>query len=490
MSIKQISFSPELADAPEMKDINLTATSSTDLSEVNFFDDTTHSMEKDYLFDLKPVSFDTLPPQEGGDNNPGEDGTSGDYNPFDDKTVDNNEKDDSSSHGGGGLINFDDPSPTQVNLVPDTPDTTQIPEIPDSYSPPNDFMPPMETSVDSLMETSIETPMEQVGGGEEDDPRPIDDAIDENDRNFLSKFEEETTEDKILQDFSVGMEFDFDLDALQQELSQQMDLYWQKNLDITHIESKVDAYIKNYKSEEYETYRKMFIYIMSKTKTGYKIDINKKGEYLLHRGDVDKYDVRLVPPKYINLKIELPKLKKELENLEFQLHEMRLELIENVDKLLEDDLAEFRKKQKEYYNLKHQEEIYRQYYKKINNIEEDQVEMFLNLIKKKINTKNETVHIIETNFINVPKSFQENIQNNKTTSLELYNKVIDTVHKHSGQKMNKEQKSELSGLIKQYLKNSNVSNIVHTIEQYQKEMNKRINIIIDKKPVIETKKRK
>ena len=107
-------------------------------------------------------------------------------------------------------------------------------------------------------------------------------------------------------------DLDFDIESLSKKLEQEMNLYWDKNLDITYIENKVDEYIKNHESKEYETYRKMLTYILSKTKAGYILSINKKGDYILHKGNEDKYDVKLTPPKYIDLTKETDKLNDEI----------------------------------------------------------------------------------------------------------------------------------------------------------------------------------
>lgn len=455
MSLKQISFSPELLDAPEVKSVSMTdsgtseqcdMTSKTDLSQIDFVG--------------LPLNTQV-----------------------------------------GGFHTFNEiPTQSMSEPIPEEPMSEPIPE--ESMS---DGMELKEVNFDSP-----ESQAPQSGGFKkldvnnessdiDEDPMLIDTIKDETLSSKMkelrsfdteTKTKEQDENDKGLENAKIPDMDDYDLSELNNELTKEMNLYWDKELDEAYVENKVKQYINNYYSDEYKTYRSMFMYILSKTKIGYKVTLNQKGEYVLYKGNMDVYDIKLTPPKTVDINIGIRNMNKEMKELEFELYEMKTQLIDNADRIMDEDIQEFNKLQKKYYNIKHNKAIYQQYYKKINKQDDNEVDMFLNFMRKKTNQKNELIHVIETKYVSAPESFQENIRQSKISSLQLYNQIIDTFQTNSQtkQKMDKKQKQELHTLIKKYLTTGDAHTIIQSIEQFHKELKKRVNIVIEKKPIIDIKK--
>jgi hypothetical protein len=475
MSLKQISFSPELLDAPEVKDIEMDKSclsADMDLSQVNFADGTPgHNL---FNTNLSPQLGGGIP-KESNDNN--------EY-----KYNEHYEHNDTNSES-------------------EQKDYISSPNVDDELQKVNFWEQSGGTDLENLESEVTLAEITNNPDNPGEDPQQADDAIDENDRDYeedghsvesrlneIRKMQmemdsvENREEIKELENLKMK-ELNFDLTSLSKKLEHAMDLYWDKNLDMVYVESKVDQYIKNYNSKDYETYRKMLIYVLTKTKAGYKLTIGNKGEYILHKGNESNYDIKLTPPKYIDLSIDTRRLKKEIKETLFKLYDTKSELIDNADKLLEEDLKEFRQLQKKYYDLIHTEAIYDSYHKKINDRKDDEIELFLNFIRKKNNFKNDAVHSIETKYVKAPISFQENIRQSKISSLELFNQIQNKFEKHYAinEKMSKEDTKEMKGLIKKYLTTGNTTTILHMIEQFQTKHKKMVNIIIEKKPVIDVK---
>jgi len=478
MTVKQISFSPELLNTPELKELNFDepvchSKVDTDLSNFEFSS----------LANTQKFNYDAnLPIQFGG-------------KPKKNKLI--NEPENIEEHKELTQTGGNDEDSNQLTQTGD--DFEDLKPI--NFGQSGGFSLDLENLNSDI--TMDEVTNNQDNPGE--DPPQADDIIDENNREYeedgttikerLSEIMEihkemstqenqqliQDLENKRLDDVTI------DLDLLTQKLEKELDLFWDKNLDIAFIEKKVNEYIQNHESKEYETYRKMLMYILSKTKTGYVVTVNKKGDYVMHKGNESKYDVKLTPPKYIDLTTETTKLKKEITETKFSLYQHKLDILENADKIMEEDLKEFRKLQKKYYDLKHKEVIYDTYHKKINNRPDNEIEMFLNFIRKKSNFKTDITQTIKTKYIKVPLEFQESIRQSKISSLELFNEIRNKFEMKlkANEKFTKEENKEMKNLIKKYLTTGNTSTVLNMINQFQNKHKKQINIIIEKKPVID-----
>lgn len=496
MSVKQISFSPELLDTPEITPVNLDSdggcdlTSNADFTQIDYMPNQNPQPINNLLSSNPPP----LPMQMGGDMDMDIEATHVNFdspeqsslNHDNTTNIDNNITTDINNN------NINNNNKTEVNGS----NNESLYQMGGSY-----------VDIDNIEnETDIEE-IEENPDNPGEDPMQMDDAIDENDQEFkedgmslterLSQIRnieaEMTTEEnqqliKELENTRIS-DLDFDIKLLSQKLEQEMDLFWDKNLDIAFVERKIEEYIENYESKEYDTYRKMLMYILTKTKMGYKLSITNNGVYILHKGDESKYDIKLTPPKYIDLNIEMGRLNEEIKDITFQLHDIKTELLENAEKIMDDDMNDFRKLQKKYYDLIHKKAIYEGYQKKINKRGDDEVEMFLNFIKRNSNFRNDANYIIDTKYVKVPLDFKNNIQQTKMSSLELFNQIRNKFEKIEG-KIKKEEQKELKELITKYLKVGNASVIIGIIEQYHTKQKKSINIIIEKKPIVDVTKAK
>lgn len=306
------------------------------------------------------------------------------------------------------------------------------------------------------------------------------DKIEEEDYDLNNTILEKETKDDIDE---VEDEFNLDLEKLQNEICKELKLDINTEINEEIVNRKVKEYIDNYNSEEYKTFQSMLIYIYGKIKIDYYIDIDKDGSYLLYKKGMNKYEIKLTPPKYQMINDSLRKIDKEAETMEFKLYDMKHELINNSERILEEDMESYKKLQKTYYDLIHEREILKQYYNKINEKESEQVMMFLNFMKKKTNSKGEIVNIIDTQHLEVPKSVQDMIKTNNMIALEKYN-LINT---YSTKNMSTKQ---YEMLIKEYLATNNSHSTYDILEQFKRKLKKDIDFIILKRPVIDVRKQK
>lgn len=476
MSIKQISFSPELLDTPEVNPINIDdmsaggsceLTSDADLTQLDF----TSTAQSHYPSELLGPNPSLLTQIGGGLSKP--------------------EPNTQPMVGGFGV----DLEANKINLN----NMPTQPAIRLSSQSGGDVI-----DMDNFED---ETNIEELGYNQDnpgEDPPQMDDMIDENDDAYkddnlslteklkeLRNVQEEMNIDenqqiiKELENTKIA-DLDFDLSLLSKKLEYEMDLFWDKKLDIAFIENKIEEYIGNYESKDYETYRKMLMYILTKTKMGFKLTINKSGEHILHKGDETKFEIKLTPPKYINLDKATLDLKQEIKDITFQLYDLKSELVENAEKIMDEDTSKFRKLQKTYYDLIHKKAIFEGYFKKINKRGDDEVEMFLNFIKRNSNFRNDSTYIIDTQYIKVPLSFNNDLTQTKMSSLELFNQIRNKFEQHIGTKtkFTKIEQNEIKELIKKYVQVGNAAKVVGMIEQFNIKQKKSINYIVEKKPII------
>lgn len=495
MSVKQISFSPELLDTPEVKSFDVPScdlTASTDFSQIDFTPNSDGNMGTELLSrsipsqfgggelsgqeddpELTPLDFSNLkikkqegPPDRStvSTHNESENST-GNSDSDDISGTDESDKSENNKMSGGGfdVENMDvEVSDDEITNNPDNPG-----EDP-------------EQSDDAIDENDREM---------EEDGKSISDRMEEIRKIDIEMRSEENQELlKELENTKLS-ELDFDLELLSKKLEYEMDLFWDKNLDISYVEKKVDEYISNYESKEYETYRKMLMYVLTKTKIGYKLTIDKNGVYILHRGNVDNYDIKLTPPKYIDISRGTLELNKDIKEISFKLYDLKSNLVDNAEKIMDEDLNEFRKLQKSYYSMIHKKAVYEAYHKKINGRGDDEIEMFLNFTKKNSNFRSDVGQIINTKYVKAPLSFQDNIQQVKISSLNLFNEIRQKFEKSKIEKhkFSKDEQKEIKNLIKKYLSTGNASSMIQMIEQFHAKQKKMVNIIIDKKPIIDVK---
>lgn len=299
-------------------------------------------------------------------------------------------------------------------------------------------------------------------------------------------------ENDIMDDIEeIEDEFDLDLEKLQNEISKELHLDIEKEINQEFINRKVKEYIDNYNSEEYKLFQSMLIYIYSKVKVDYHIDIDNDGSYLLYKNGNNKYDIKLTPPMYRNINSSIEKIDKEIKSLEFKMYDVKHELINNSDRILDEDMEIYKHLQKVHYDLIHEKEILKQYYKKINEKEDEQVMMFLNFLKKKTNPKGEIVNIIDTHHLEVPKSVQDMIKTNKVMALEKYNLVTNYYEKNIINKPNviKPDYQQYQLLIKEYLVATNSHSVNDIVEQFKRKLKKEIDFVIFKRPIIDMSKK-
>lgn len=365
---------------------------------------------------------------------------------------------------------------------------------------PFDYVPP--TQHGGVMSNIFEsdTDMDEVLNNQDnpgEDPDQVEDVMEDLNRTIRNvqsdsnKVMKEIEHDMIDDIDEVEDEFDLDLEKLQEEISKELNLDIKTEINREFVNRKVKEYVDNYRSDEYKLFQSMLIYIYGKIKIDYYIEIDDDGSYVLYKKGANKYEIKLTPPKYQNIKDSITKIDKELHELEFKLYDVKHELINNSDRILDEDMEIYKHLQKVHYDLIHEKEILKQYYKEINEKEDEQVMMFLNFMKKKTNPKGEIVNIIDTHHLEVPKSVQDMIKTNKMIALEKYNLVNTYYEKNVVNKPNiiKTDYQQYQMLIKEYLAANNSHSANDIMEQFKRKLKKEIDFVIFKRPVIDMSKK-
>lgn len=268
------------------------------------------------------------------------------------------------------------------------------------------------------------------------------------------------------------------------------------------INSKVNLYLENYNSNEYQSYLKYFnaIYNASTQKYSIRRD-NNSNIYLIKRSYQDNakdlrgkktkesvYDVikdlnskeymkdyliKLTPPVYLNINNELKTLTQQLNILSGEIKILQNDLIDLGSEITNEDVKKFERLREKFYKLINKKYIYSKYYDEVNELFETETKqnIYAKEIVSQIDENDVKFYKLKYHLIKAPETLINNITYEIKTNLENYTEIILSTD------TNTTNKKEYQDKIKNFL------NIKKESEnKIQTEMN---NIILNSKNKID-----
>ena len=221
------------------------------------------------------------------------------------------------------------------------------------------------------------------------------------------------------------------------------------------INSKVNLYLENYNSNEYQSYLKYFnaIYNASIQKYSIRRD-NNSNIYLIKRSyednpkdlrgkktkesvydvikDLDSkeymkdYLIKLTPPVYLNIKDELKNLTHQLNILSGEIKILQNDLIELGSEITNEDVKKFERLREKFYKLINKKYIYSKYYDEVNELFETETKqnIYAKEIVSQIDKNDIKFYKLKYHLIKAPETLINNIINEIKTNLENYTEII------------------------------------------------------------------
>ncbi len=272
------------------------------------------------------------------------------------------------------------------------------------------------------------------------------------------------------------------------------------------IDVKVNMYLDNYNSDEYQAYLKYFQSIYSASNQKYSIRRDHDGNiYLIKRPSLPKelkgkktresvsdilndkdftkdYLIKLTPPEYLNVQDELKNITRQLNLLSGDIKILQSDLIELGSDITKDDIKKFEKIRQKFYKLINKKHIYTKYYNQVNNIFDDESKqnIYAKEIISDIDENDIKIFKLKYHVVKAPDSFVENITTQIKNNLENYSQIIND---DGGNQ--KEYKTKLKTFLENKRDNEN---------RVQKELNdlisfskNKVDFLIKKLPVLDIK---
>lgn len=315
------------------------------------------------------------------------------------------------------------------------------------------------------------------------DVEQIDDTIDEKENKEEDKEIEEDVSNSL--DQSAGGNDIFDnvelisIPVINEDLILDHPL-----IDKQVVINRTKKYLKNYYSPEYTKYNKKLNEILSKLKTSKKhLLVYKNNKILITKKEGDKEVVldKIEKPKYLFIKPELRKLKKNINILKNILDKKYYSLKTNKNRTIE-EINSFKKEKESYIELLHQKETIRLYNNVVNNIdpnEKTNIVTYQKLISD-INTEKQS---LDGKVYHIPEGIVTKINFIQSNQLDLYNDIIHQLreNKNVGKGMYKNKK--LVEQIKSYLQNKEYQEILKDTEKIKDKTDNQIDYIVTKLPI-------
>ncbi len=272
------------------------------------------------------------------------------------------------------------------------------------------------------------------------------------------------------------------------------------------IDIKVNMYLDNYNSDEYQAYLKYFQAIYSASNQKYSIRRDHDGNiYLIKRPPLPKelkgkktresvsdilndkdfkenYLIKLTPPEYITVQDELKNINRQLNILSGDIKILQSDLIELGTDITKDDIKKFEKIRQKFYKLINKKHIYTKYYNQVNNTFDDESKQ--NIYAKEIisDTDENDIKIFKLKYhvVKAPDSFVENITMQIKNNLENYSQIIND---DGGNQ--KEYKTKIKGFLEN--KKENESRIQKELNDIISFSKNKVEFLIKKLPVLDIK---
>lgn len=324
------------------------------------------------------------------------------------------------------------------------------------------------------------------------DVEQIDDVVNEKENKEDNKEIEEYIENKEIEedvsnslDQSAGGKDVFDdvelisIPVINEDLIMDYPL-----IDKQVVINRTKKYLKNYYSPEYTKYNKKLNDILAKLKSSKKhLLVYKNNKILITKKEEDKEVVlnKIEKPKYLFIKPELQKLKKNINIAKNILDKKYYSLKTNKNRTIE-EINSFKKEKESYIELLHQKETIRLYNNVVNNIdpnEKTNIVTYQKLISD-ITTEKQS---LDGKVYHIPDDIVTKINFIQSNQLDLYNEIIHQLreNKNVGKEMYKNKK--LVEQIKSYLQNKEYQEILKDTEKIKDKTDNQIDFIVTKLPI-------
>ena len=290
------------------------------------------------------------------------------------------------------------------------------------------------------------------------------------------------------------------------ELSLEEDPEMVAKMNHTELEGKVNVFLDNYNSHEYQEYLKYFQAIHSASSQKYSIRRDNEGSiYLVKRSQPSKdlkgkkhresvydiindsnfktnYMIKLTPPEYLNINDEILKITKELNVLSGDIKVLQNDLIDLGSNITKDDIKKFEKARQKFYKLINKKHIYTKYYNEVNGIFDEKPQH--NISAKEIITETDEndikIYKLKYHVVGVSDEFINATTSQIKNNLDNYTQIINDDGNNEKEYNNK---------IKTYLdiKNENENKIKKELNGLISVSKSRINFLIKKLPKIDIK---
>ena len=272
------------------------------------------------------------------------------------------------------------------------------------------------------------------------------------------------------------------------------------------IDAKVNMYLDNYNSDEYQSYLKYFQSIYSASTQKYSIRRDHDANiYLIKRPALPKelkgkkvresvsdilndkdfkkdYLIKLTPPEYVNVKDELKAITQQLNILSGDIKILQNDLIELGTDITKDDIKKFEKIRNKFYKLINKKHIYTKYYNQVNNIFEEEAKqnIYAKEIISDVDENDIKIFKLKYHVVKVPDSFVENITTQIKNNLENYTQIIED---DGGNQ--KEYKTKIKTFLEN--KKENESKVQKELSDLISFSKSRVDFLIKKLPILDIK---
>jgi hypothetical protein len=285
-------------------------------------------------------------------------------------------------------------------------------------------------------------------------------------------------------------------------LEEDPDMIVKMNQD--EIETKVNIFLENYNSTEYQQYLKYFQAIYSASSQKYSIRRDNEGNiYLTKRiqkevkgkkvresvydiiNDTEyknNYLIKLTPPEYVDVKEEILKITKELNILSGDIKVLQSDLIELGSDINKDDIRKFEKTRQKFYKLINKKYIYSKYLDQVNGIFEEEPKH--NIYAKEIITDTDEndikIYKLKYHVVGVSDDFINATTTQIKNNLDNYVEIINDDGNDQ-----KEYNTKIKNFIKNKIENeTKIKNELNGLVTLSKS---KINLLIKKLPKVDIK---
>ena len=247
------------------------------------------------------------------------------------------------------------------------------------------------------------------------------------------------------------------------------------------IDKRVDKYIRNYKSDRYQTYLrdlgKLYSNISKKNK------IETKNNYILiypAKKTPKNYITKITFPEYIYLSDAKKEIDLNISIVYKDLIQIRDKIIRKNKLIDKSDIAQFNQSKDTYLDLIKERVTYQKYFERINEIDTNVSTLTININKLTENTDDKDInyHYMVGSERNIPEELVNNINEEESKLFELYQEIMSQIDNPS---------ENFNEQIKEYVNKKTLKYLKNQVAHKAKKQNNYIDYIVSKLPIVETK---